>query len=80
MIGGAQVKRLVGALDALRQASSPADRLASARLVREAAEKLEGAHIEAARAAGLTWAEIGTVYGLTKQGAQQRFRPPRDER
>ena len=33
--------------------------------------------LDAARQAGLTWAEIGAIYGLTKQGAQQRFRAGR---
>lgn len=29
-----------------------------------------------AREAGLSWTKIGAVYGLTKQGAQQRFKAP----
>jgi hypothetical protein len=69
---------MTNALDALRRAKSPADRLSAARRVREASEKLEAANLEAARADGLTWAEIGKVYGLTKQGAQQRFRSGRE--
>jgi hypothetical protein len=52
-------------------------RLDLIRRVREAAEELEAAHVEAARAAGATWSEIGAAYGLTKQGAQQRFRADR---
>jgi hypothetical protein len=51
--------------------------LTAARRAREAAEKLEAAHLEAAREEGLTWSEIGRVYGLSKQGAQQRFRDKR---
>jgi hypothetical protein len=27
-----------------------------------------------ARAAGVTWIDIGALFGLSKQGAQQRFR------
>ena len=46
----------------------------AARRLREAAEELEAAQVEAARKAGATWIEIGACYGLTKQGAQQRFR------
>jgi hypothetical protein len=54
-------------------------RLDAARRLREAAEELEAAQVEAARKAGATWNEIGACYGLTKQGAQQRFRPARDQ-
>ena len=54
-------------------------RLDAARRLREAAEELEAAQVEAARKAGATWIEIGACYGLTKQGAQQRFRAIRDQ-
>ena len=54
-------------------------RLDAARLLREAAEELEAAQVEAARKAGATWIEIGACYGLTKQGAQQRFRAIRNQ-
>ena len=47
--------------------------------LREAAEELEAAQVEAARKAGATWIEIGACYGLTKQGAQQRFRTARNQ-
>jgi hypothetical protein len=74
MIGGSHAKRLAKALDDLAAAKQPTPRLDAARRLREAADRLEQAHVDAARAAGLTWAEIGAIYGLTKQGAQQRFR------
>jgi hypothetical protein len=54
-------------------------RLEAARRLREAAEELEAAQVEAARQAGATWIEIGACYGLTKQGAQQRFRAVRNQ-
>ncbi len=54
-------------------------RLDAARRLREAAEELETAQVEAARKAGATWIEIGACYGLTKQGAQQRFRAVRNQ-
>jgi hypothetical protein len=38
----------------------------------------EAAQVEAARKAGATWIEIGACYGLTKQGAQQKFRAVRN--
>jgi hypothetical protein len=77
MIGGSHAKRLSKALTDLGGAKQPGQRLDAARRAREAADKLEQAHVDAARQAGLTWAEIGTIYGLTKQGAQQRFRAGR---
>jgi hypothetical protein len=70
------VKRILAALSAFDVADRPMSRLYAARLLREAAEELEAAQVEAARKAGATWMEIGARYGLTKQGAQQRFRPP----
>jgi hypothetical protein len=74
MIGGAHAKRLAKAFADLQAAKTPAARLEPVRRLREAVDKLEQAHIDAARDAGLTWSEIGAVYGLSKQGAQQRFR------
>ena len=71
------VKRISAALSAFDAADRPMTRLDAARLLREAAEELEAAQVEAARKAGATWMEIGECYGLTKQGAQQRFRAAR---
>jgi hypothetical protein len=73
------VKRILAALAALDAADGPISRLDAARRLREAAEELEAAQVEAARKAGATWNEIGACYGLTKQGAQQRFRAPRTQ-
>src|ERR1700691_3427353 len=67
-------RRITAALGALDAADGPMSRLEAARRLREAAEELEAAQVEAARKAGATWIEIGACYGLTKQGAQQRFR------
>lgn len=71
------LRRITAALGALDMADGPMSRLDAARRLREAAEDLEAAQIEAARKAGATWNEIGACYGLTKQGAQQRFRAAR---
>ena len=71
------VRRITAALGALDVADGPMSRLDAARRLREAAEELEAAQVEAARKAGATWNEIGACYGLTKQGAQQRFRAAR---
>ena len=73
------VRRITAALGALDVADGPVSRLDAARRLREAAEELEAAQVEAARKAGATWNEIGACYGLTKQGAQQRFRAARNE-
>jgi hypothetical protein len=72
------VKRISAALGALDAADGPMSRLEAARRLREAAEELEAAQVEAARKAGATWIDIGACYGLTKQGAQQRFRATRN--
>src|ERR1700749_4386985 len=73
------LKRITAALGALDAADGPISRLDAARLLREAAEELETAEVTAARKAGATWNEIGACYGLTKQGAQQRFRAARNQ-
>ena len=73
------VRRITAALGALDVAVEPMSRLNAARRLREAAEELEAAQVEAARKAGATWNEIGACYGLTKQGAQQRFRAARSQ-
>ena len=72
-------KRILAALGALDAADEPISRLDAARRLREAADELEAAQVEAARKAGATWIEIGACYGLTKQGAQQRFRAARNQ-
>jgi hypothetical protein len=73
------VKRIFAALSAFDVADRPMSRLDAARRLREAAEELEAGQVEAARKAGATWIEIGAYYGLTKQGAQQRFRAARNQ-
>jgi hypothetical protein len=73
------VKRISAALGAFDVADGPMSRLQAARRLREAAEELEAAQVDAARKAGATWIEIGACYGLTKQGAQQRFRAARNQ-
>ena len=72
-------KRILAALGAFDAADGPISRLDAARRLREAADELEAAQVEAARKAGATWIEIGACYGLTKQGAQQRFRAARNQ-
>jgi hypothetical protein len=79
MASKSPVRRITAALGALDAADGPIARLEAARRLREAAEELEATEVEAARKAGATWDEIGACYGLTKQGAQQRFRAARNK-
>ena len=79
MASKSPVKRILAALGALDAADGPISRLDAARRLREAADELETAQVEAARKAGATWIDIGALYGLTKQGAQQRFRAIRNQ-
>jgi hypothetical protein len=79
MASKSPVKRIFAALSALDAADGPISRLDAARRLREAADELEAAQVSAARKAGATWNEIGACYGLTKQGAQQRFRAARNQ-
>jgi hypothetical protein len=79
MASKSPVKRISAALSALDAADGPIGRLDAARRLREAAEELEAAQVDAARKAGATWNQIGACYGLTKQGAQQRFRAARSQ-
>ena len=79
MASKSPVKRILASLGALDGADGPITRLQAARRLREAAEELEAVQVQAARKAGATWIEIGELYGLTKQGAQQRFRGARNQ-
>lgn len=75
------------ALDDFDRAEGAREVLAAARTVRASIDALEQAAVQQARAEGVSWSKIGAVYGLTKQGAQQRFReraaepapPPTDD-
>ena len=68
------VKRFDRALAALREIPDPLHRLDAVHRSLQALEELEAATVADARAAGVTWIDIGALYGLSKQGAQQRFR------
>jgi hypothetical protein len=66
-------ERVQQALDAVLAAADPMTTLQAARSLREAAEDLEIAAVHDLRRTGITWTQIGALYGMTKQGAQQRF-------
>ena len=61
-------------VEALRLPADPLLRLDSIRRARERLEALEVDAVRDARSAGVTWKALGALYGLSKQGAQQRFR------
>lgn len=67
-------KRLDKAAEAVAAISDPLERLDAARAAREQFERLELDQVRELRKQGTTWSRIGARYGLTKQGAQQRFR------
>lgn len=66
-------KRVNRAVQALQAVPDPLARLDTVRWARQQLEELEAGTVRAARESGATWKQIGAVYGLTKQGAQQRF-------
>ena len=72
--------RIKAALRAHQQTTEPLQKLKLSQRIREAAEELEAEAIEEARFNGTTWRDIGACYGLSKQGAQQRFKNPRSHK
>jgi hypothetical protein len=69
-------KRFAKALASLGSVTDPLERLDAVRQAREALESLEAQTVTEARSVGATWSEIGALYGVSKQAAQQRFRLP----
>ena len=67
-------RRLAKAIAALEDVADPLERLDAVRLAREALERLEARTARQAREVGVTWGQIGSRYGVSKQAAQQRFR------
>lgn len=70
----AHLKRLGRTLEAIEAVPDPLVRLDALRVARETFERRELEQVVLLRGAGVTWSRIGELYGLTKQGAQQRFR------
>lgn len=67
-------RRLEKAAETISAIKDPLARLDAARKAREQFETLELEQVRRLRREGTTWSTIGGLYGLTKQGAQQRFR------
>lgn len=57
----------------LRANTDPIEGVKLARRIAELATELEQHTVRAARQQGASWSRIGAVFGLSKQGAQQRF-------
>jgi hypothetical protein len=68
-------KVIAKAISDLSRVPGHLDRLALAPVISAAAEELEHHLVNEARAAGATWTQIGHAFGMSKQAAQQRFRP-----
>jgi hypothetical protein len=67
-------RRFAKALASFASVTDPLARLDAVRGAREALEVLEVQTVAEARSGGATWTQIGTLYGVSKQAAQQRFR------
>ncbi|MBX7481481.1 hypothetical protein [Qipengyuania qiaonensis] len=52
-----------------------AEAITVAHLVADEGRAALGRWVDAGRRAGLSWAEIGAILGISRQAAQQRFRP-----
>ena len=74
MADPAHVKRFDRALQALTDLPDPLLRLDAIRQCLAQLDDLQANTVADARAGGKTWTEIGALYGLSKQGTQQRFR------
>lgn len=70
---------LIARIESAHPATDPLARLAdaveSASAVSALADHLVGHFVDAARAAGASWAQIGVALGVSKQAVQQRFVP-----
>lgn len=74
-----QSKRLEKISQTIAGMKDPVARLGAARSAREHFELLELEQVRRLRREGSTWSQIGELYGLTKQGAQQRFKARLDK-
>jgi hypothetical protein len=68
------LRQFTKVLASFGEVADPLARLDAVRRAREDLEALEARTVAAARADGATWGEIGALYGVSKQAAQQRFR------
>ena len=74
MAGGKDEKQIAKRLAALARAKDAQQRLVLADEIRRLSLELQRATVAEARQAGLTWTQIGELFGMSKQAAQQRFK------
>lgn len=53
--------------------ADPAEGLVAAAQARRELERLEGVQVRAARNRGLSWAEIATLLGVTRQAVHKKY-------
>jgi Clp amino terminal domain, pathogenicity island component len=74
---------LIGYVKSLHPSGDPLERLSDAMLVSERLEEqsdaLIGHFVDQARVSGASWSQIGASMGVSKQAAQKRFVPRRDD-
>ncbi len=72
-----QLNQLITLIEESRLSDGPLDRLTNSIVLAgrldELAEELVGHFVDAARASGSSWADIGQVLGVSRQAAQKRF-------
>ena len=74
MATGKEERQIAKRLAELSNAKDARRRLVLAEEVRRLAVDLQRASVAEARQAGLTWTQIGELFGMSKQAAQQRFK------
>lgn len=57
----------------LLDSSNARDRVRAVHRIAQGVDVLEGQVLVDAQASGMTWAEIGSVYGVSRQAAHRRF-------
>ena len=71
---GRAVVELVSSLVAAGADRSHLERARIAARIADVAERISRTEVMAAREEGATWAEVGEAFGVTRQGAHERFR------
>ncbi|WP_194240114.1 Clp protease N-terminal domain-containing protein [Amycolatopsis sp. YIM 10] len=81
MPGLPDLPTLIAEVDSRAVGGGALDRIAAAERVADELNglgtRLIGYFVEQARAEGVSWSEIGTHLGISRQAAQQRYAPPR---
>lgn len=58
---------------AVAEGAAPADGLQAVVVLRRITDRLEEAHVAAARAEGWTWQEIGDALGVSRQAVHKKY-------